>query len=363
MHYFPLSRSQLNILNLERTFSGTSINNISTTVRINGHLDYPLLQESLHRVLESDSSLRTQLTTVDGTLMQYHAPYSRVDFPVYDFCNTSSESIANWELAVTSEPIFLENSPLYRFFLFRDGENRGGILIKLHHIIADGWSQINICNKIGKTYLELLSGKDVSLREAPDYELHVQEEQKYLSSKAFARDEADRKKMLDSSGEPSVLKSVTSAAISPVGRRVSFELPQLLNHAIYSYCTEKRVAPFAVFYMALAIYFKRIGGAEFTENDYDIGQIWEDNIYIKSKFLAEGQVLKAAQEGLNAKIFRLGRLVGRASDGVFQRNPDSNVFYLLLNAFKQLGAIPFHAAKEKVDLMPIDICAQHGCLH
>lgn len=262
MHYFPLSRSQLNILNLERTFSGTSINNISTTVRINGHLDYPLLQESLHRVLESDSSLRTQLTTVDGTLMQYHAPYSRVDFPVYDFCNTSSESIANWELAVTSEPIFLENSPLYRFFLFRDGENRGGILIKLHHIIADGWSQINICNKIGKTYLELLSGKDVSLREAPDYELHVQEEQKYLSSKAFARDEAYWKKMLDSSGEPSVLKSVTSAAISPVGRRVSFELPQLLNHAIYSYCTEKRVAPFAVFYMALAIYFKRIGGAD-----------------------------------------------------------------------------------------------------
>ena len=74
MHYFPLSLSQLNILNLERAFSGTSINNISTTVRINGYLDYPLLQESIHLVLENDSSLRTQLTTVDGTLMQYHVP-------------------------------------------------------------------------------------------------------------------------------------------------------------------------------------------------------------------------------------------------------------------------------------------------
>ena len=280
MHYFPLSLSQLNILNLERAFSGTSINNISTTVRINGYLDYPLLQESIHLVLENDSSLRTQLTTVDGTLMQYHVPYSRVDFPVYDFCSASSESIHNWELAVTREPIPLENNPLYQFVIFRDGENRGGVLVKLHHIIADGWSQINICNKIGKTYLELITGKDVTLSQAPDYELHVQDEQKYLASKAFVKDEKYWKKMLSTFGEPSVLKSVSSAAISPVGRRMSFELPQLLNHAIYSYCMEKRVAPFAVFYMALAIYFKRIGGTDrftigtpiFNRANYDFRQ-------------------------------------------------------------------------------------------
>jgi thioester reductase-like protein len=96
--------------------------------------------------------------------------------------------------------------------------------------------------------------------------------------------------------------------------------------------------------------------AEFTEMDYDIGQIWEENIYVRSKFLAEGQALQAAQEGLDVKIFRLGRLVGRASDGVFQRNPESNVFYLILNGFKQLGAIPAKSAGEKIDLMPIDIC-------
>ena len=262
MHYFPLSLSQLNILNLERTFPGTSINNISTTVRITGHLDYPLLQESIHLILESDSSLRTQLSTVDGELLQYPAPYARVDFPVYDFSIASAESIAIWESAVTREPLVLENAPLYQFILFRDGENSGGVLVKLHHIIADGWSQINICNKIGKTYLELISGKEATLVQAPDYELHVQEEQRYLSSKAFARDERYWQSMVEASGEPSVLKSVTSAAVSPVGRRMSFELPQLLNHSIYSYCMEKRVAPFAVFYMALAIYFKRIGGAD-----------------------------------------------------------------------------------------------------
>ena len=97
--------------------------------------------------------------------------------------------------------------------------------------------------------------------------------------------------------------------------------------------------------------------ADFTEKDYDIGQIWEDNIYVKSKFLAEGLVLEAAQDGLDAKIFRLGRLVGRASDGVFQKNPETNAFYLLVKAFDRVGVVPASAAGEEIDLMPIDVCA------
>jgi thioester reductase-like protein len=96
----------------------------------------------------------------------------------------------------------------------------------------------------------------------------------------------------------------------------------------------------------------------FTEKDYDIGQAWENNVYVKSKFLAEGLVMEAAQKGLQAKIFRLGRLVGRASDGVFQKNPESNVFYLLMKGFCEIGAIPETVTKMNVDLMPIDVSAE-----
>ena len=198
---FPLSLSQLNILNLERALVGTSVNNISTTMRIRGRVDFNLLQQSINRVLESDASLRTQLIRVDGQMMQYHAPFLREEFPVYDFSNTSSEGVESWENAVTRELIPLEAGPLYRFVLFRDSENSGGILVKLHHIISDGWSQVMLCNKIGKTYLELLSGKEPSLEEAPDYQLHVQEEQDYLSSRAFRRDEAYWKGIAEKIGE------------------------------------------------------------------------------------------------------------------------------------------------------------------
>ncbi|MBQ1195629.1 MAG: amino acid adenylation domain-containing protein [Clostridia bacterium] len=252
----------MNILNLERKFPGTPINNISTTIRITGRLDFPTLQKSIGLVLENDASLRTRLVEKNGEVMQYHAPYEKETFPVYDFTNTSKDGVENWERAVTGELIPLFGGPLYHFELFRDTENSGGVLVKMHHIIADGWTQIMLCNKIGRTYMELLDGRPCDLESAPDYELHVQEEQDYLASKAYAKDERYWKDIASCIEEPSVLKSVNSAAVSPVGRRKSFELPQILNHAIYTYCLEKRVAPFAVIYMALAIYFKRNGGAD-----------------------------------------------------------------------------------------------------
>ena len=260
--YFPLSNSQQNIWNLECAYPGTSINVISTTVRIRGHLDLPLLQKSIQRVLECDRSLHTRLAMVDGQVVQYYAAYQPEDFPVYDFCNTSASGFENWEVAVTRERIPLENAPLFRFFLFRDAEGSGGVLVKLHHIISDGWSQVSVCNKISQTYLDLLADRQPELAEVPDYQLHVQEEAEYACSKACAKDEKYWRGLLENASEPSALKHITSSSVSPVGRRLSFELPQILNHAIYSFCQANRVAPFAVFYMALAIYFKRITGSD-----------------------------------------------------------------------------------------------------
>ena len=63
---FPLSLSQHNILDLEYSLSGTSVNNISTTIRIHGRLDLPVLQQTLNLLIEKDSTLRTRLLTLTG---------------------------------------------------------------------------------------------------------------------------------------------------------------------------------------------------------------------------------------------------------------------------------------------------------
>ena len=37
--------------------------------------------------------------------MQYHAPFVKEEFPVYDLSHTSREGIESWEAAMTREPI------------------------------------------------------------------------------------------------------------------------------------------------------------------------------------------------------------------------------------------------------------------
>ncbi len=258
---FALSRSQQNIWNLEQAYPGTSINHISTTVSIRGRIDFALLQESIRLVLKADATLRTRITLQDGKPVQYFADCSEERFDIYDFSHTDQEGMESWETAMSREALPVLDAPLYRFALFGAGENAGGIFLKIHHIISDGWSQMLVCNRIAQTYLKLLAGETPELAGIPDYELHVKEEEDYLSGRAYKRDREYWKEQVEKAGEPSVIKSVNSAAVSPVGRRMSFRLPQVLNHAIYLYCLNNRVAPFAVFYMALAIYFRRIGGA------------------------------------------------------------------------------------------------------
>ena len=261
MEYFPLSFSQKNILNLEKVFPGTSVANICATIHMDGDLDFEILKKSLQSVLKEDRSIHIRLMEKDGEMVQYHGEYQDENFPIYDFAHASEEGFKQWERAAAEKPMALDG-PLYQFELFRLGEGKGGFMIKLHHLIGDGWSTIQLCNKIGSAYLDLLEGKDVSFAPAPNYEDYVDEEGRYLGSKAYKRDEDYWKEILNQGGEPALLKSISSAQISPVGKRISFDLPERLNQAIYRFCEAKRVSPFAVFYMALALYLRRTGTAE-----------------------------------------------------------------------------------------------------
>ena len=259
---YPLSLNQQNIWDVERACPDTSINNICATLRIHGRLDFSALQRSINLVLAADDSLRTRITLVDKTPMQYQAPFQPEPIPIYDFSQTSQESIENWESSFTREIMPLFDAPLYRFILLRNSENSGGLVFKMHHLISDGWTQVLLSNRIGQVYLDILAGKEPALPEIPVYKAHVEGEERYLSSPGYGRDEEYWQKILDKAGEPSVLKSVRGAAVSPVGRRLTFHLPEDLNNDIYAFCMGHRVAPFSAFYMALAIYFKRIGGAD-----------------------------------------------------------------------------------------------------
>lgn len=258
--YYPLSANQTNIWNLECLFFGTPINVITTEIRINHRVHYSLIQEAINTVLSKDVSLRTRIHLEEGVPKQYSVPYEKETFPYLDFSMTDEEGIAHWATTMSQDPLPLYDEPLYQCVIFRIDNNTAGILVRMHHIISDGWTQLMFCNRVGQTYLELVSGKQPSLDEAPPYLNHLEAEKEYFQSEEYIEDKCFWQGQIETAGPPTSLKTFKGNSLSPIGRRKTFQLPQTLNHAIYSFCMENRIAPFSVFYIALATYLARVTG-------------------------------------------------------------------------------------------------------
>ena len=95
---------------------------------------------------------------------------------------------------------------------------------------------------------------------------------------------------------------------------------------------------------------------DFSETEFYIGQPLE-NVYARSKFEAERAVLDAMCHGLKAKIMRMGNLTNRVSDGIFQKNYESNAFLKRLKAILTLGILPDYLTKLYAEFTAIDEAA------
>lgn len=104
-------------------------------------------------------------------------------------------------------------------------------------------------------------------------------------------------------------------------------------------------------------YNKKESNKEFYESSLYIGQFL-DNVYTYTKFEAETIVLDAIAHNVDAYILRLGNLMPRFSDGIFQENIQENAFMTKINAFMELGMIPEYLLKGPLEFTPVDVAAQ-----
>ena len=96
-----------------------------------------------------------------------------------------------------------------------------------------------------------------------------------------------------------------------------------------------------------------------SEQSFWMGQNINENKYVYSKFKAEELVFDAiVNQGLNAKIMRVGNLSARQRDGEFQINFYTNNFLATLRAYVVIGMVPYEALDQRYEFSPIDEVAQ-----
>ncbi len=95
----------------------------------------------------------------------------------------------------------------------------------------------------------------------------------------------------------------------------------------------------------------------FKETDIYVGQDLK-GVYSTTKFKAELLVLEAISNGLDAQILRLGNIVNRYSDGVFQMNVSENAFAKRIKSFVEIGAFPKYLLQHAIELTPVDLATE-----
>ncbi len=103
---------------------------------------------------------------------------------------------------------------------------------------------------------------------------------------------------------------------------------------------------------------QRYGKNILDESILDIGQRYEDNVYIRSKYCAEQEVLAARLDGLKTNIYRIGNLTWRTGDGRFQKNSVDNGYLHRVHAILKLGMVNENMDKYPTDLTAVNECAK-----
>ncbi|MBV9110891.1 MAG: non-ribosomal peptide synthetase, partial [Gemmatimonadetes bacterium] len=140
----PVSFSQQRLWTLDRMDPGRAAYAVPLALRLRGALDEDALRRAFAELVQRHESLRTVFRWLDGGPMQVVLPAAA---PLLESADLGSAGAEGREAELrrrmaeeVATPFDLERGPLVRVRLYRLAEGEHVLLMNLHHIVTDGWS-------------------------------------------------------------------------------------------------------------------------------------------------------------------------------------------------------------------------------
>ncbi|MGA4195177.1 amino acid adenylation domain-containing protein, partial [Ralstonia nicotianae] len=210
----PLSFAQQRLWFLAQMEGGREAYHIPVGLRLKGELDEDALRRSLDRIVARHEALRTRFEVQEGAAVQRTAP-ADVGLTL-DWVDLSAEAVPEHQLGLQAEaearaPFDLEQGPLIRGRLVKLGEQEHVLLITMHHIVSDGWSQGVLARELGSLYEAYRSGGEDPLPALPiQYADYAVWQRRWLDGAELQRQGAYWEQAL--AGAPTLLSLPTDRA-------------------------------------------------------------------------------------------------------------------------------------------------------
>ncbi len=245
----PLSFAQERLWFLDRLEPGSSAYNMASAWRFAGRLDAGALGRALHEIGCRHEVLRTRFPALDGQPCQVIDGRSALAMPVVDLARlkparrqAEAESLAG---AAAARPFDLARGPLVRAALLRLGVAEEGssarseqhvLLLTIHHIVSDAWSQGNLYRELAGCYQAFSAGE----RNRPPDALPLQYADFALWQRAWLRGEVLEnqldywQKQLAGSAPQLTLPTDRPQSTAPTDRGgiVRWRIPRRISHEL-----------------------------------------------------------------------------------------------------------------------------------
>ncbi len=166
-----LSFPQERLWFLDQLGGNNSIYNIPFAFRIEGSLDKSALEQSLQEIVRRHEALRTNFSAVEGKPFQAIASTGTLTLAVRDLRQLpeveKEERVKQMVVEEAETPFNLSRDSLLRACLLRVSEEEWVLLLTVHHIVFDGWSEGLLFAELATLYEAFSTDKPSSLPDLP----------------------------------------------------------------------------------------------------------------------------------------------------------------------------------------------------
>src|SRR6185295_5151333 len=149
----------------------SSAYNMANAVLLRGRLDVAALGWAFVAVAERHEILRAAISSQGGMLRLEIAPPNAQALPVLDLSALAADrrlkEARRLAVSESRRPFDLCRGPLLRIRVVKVEEESHGLLVTLHHMICDGWSQAVLVNELAAFYTARLMGQPAALPDLP----------------------------------------------------------------------------------------------------------------------------------------------------------------------------------------------------
>lgn len=164
-----LSYAQERIWFLHQLNPDNSAYSIPGAIRLNGQLDWQVLERCYHTLLQRHESLRTTFSIVDGQPVQIIKPFSKPEIKIIDLRDLPEDQREKQSIVAAeqeaSKPFDLQKGPLIRICVIRLADDDQLLVYNLHHIICDAWAIAFLERELVSLYNAYSSGESLYLPE------------------------------------------------------------------------------------------------------------------------------------------------------------------------------------------------------